>query len=424
MRQHRDCNGIDHLIARRSFLSGSAAGVLGAASIGAGGLLCSANAAVLEKQQKRILQIYLQGGVSQLESWDPKPGTKFGGPFQAIPTSVPGMHISELLPHTAKRMHLLSIVRSINSKIGDHRQGMLFMEKGRRAGEYPYVGSVASRYLAPANGDLPGYIHISKRGINDATAAFLGARHAQLKLEGEKPPANLAVPASVGKDADDTREQMRIRFNQRFSKNRAPALTDVYNSSFEQAAKLMKRKEMFEGKVNEEDLDRYGRHDFGRHCLLARNLLEHGATCVKVTHHGYDTHAENFNFHLEQLGEFDKTFATLLDDINDRGMLESTLVMVYSEMGRTPKINTKYGRDHWGTAWSMALGGCGIQSGAIVGKTNSEGTKVTDREVDAGHLFHTYLAALGLDTQRDHDLPGRSIPIGDPAAEPIRELLS
>ena len=419
MRRDQDCNGIDHVIARRDFLIGTSA-----SAIGLGALNSPGTAAHLEQKQKRILQIYLQGGVSQLESWDPKPGTKFGGPFQAIPTSVPGMHISELLPHTAQRMHLLSIVRSINSKIGDHRQGMLFMEKGRRAGEYPYLGSVASKYLAPTDGDLPGYIHISKRGINDSTAAFLGARHAQLKLEGDKPPNNLAAPATIDKSADDAREQLRVQFNRRFSQQRSLALTDVYNSSFEQAAKLMKRKSMFEGSAAEQELDRYGRHDFGRHCILARNLLENGATCVKVTHHGYDTHAENFNFHLEQLGEFDKTFSMLLDDLVDRGMLENTLVMVYSEMGRTPKINPKYGRDHWGTAWSMVIGGCGIQPGAIIGKTNAEGTKVAEREVDAGHLFHTYLAAIGIDSTADHDLSGRSIPIGDPAAEPIKELLS
>ena len=424
MRRDQDCNGIDHLLARREFLAGSAAGVMGANAIGLGTLTSPASAAALEQQQKRVLQIYLQGGVSQLESWDPKPGTQYGGPFQAIPTSVPGMHISELLPHTAKRMHLLSVVRSINSKIGDHRQGMLFMEKGRRAGEYPYVGSVASRYLAPENSDLPGYIHISKRGINDSTSAFLGARHAQLKLDGDKPPENLIAPSGIEDSADEAREQLRIQFNRRFTKQRSPALTDVYNSSYEAAAKLMKRKAIFEGKALAKDLDRFGQHDFGRHCLLARDLLENGATCVKVTHHGYDTHAENFNFHLEQLGEFDKTFSMLLDDLHDRGMLESTLVMVYSEMGRTPKINSKYGRDHWGTAWSMAMGGCGIQSGAIIGKTNLDGTKVAEREVDPGHLFHTYLSAVGLDSSADHDLSGRSIPIGDPAAEPISELLS
>ncbi len=419
MRRNQDCNGIDHLIARREFLRGSAAG-----AIGLGTLTSPLNAARLQQQQKRVLQIYLQGGVSQLESWDPKPGTQYGGPFQAIPTSVPGIHISELLPHTASRMHLLSLVRSINSKIGDHRQGMLFMEKGRRAGDYPYFGSVVSKYLAPADAELPGYIHISKRGIVDSTAAFLGARHAELKLLGDQAPANLASPKSIDEPADEARQRLRVQFDRRFSQQRSRALTDVYNSSFEQAEKLMKRKAMFEGAVGEQDLDRYGRHDFGRHCILARDLLENGATCVKVTHHGYDTHAENFNFHLEQLGEFDKTFSMLLDDIHDRGMLDSTLVIVYSEMGRTPKINTKYGRDHWGTAWSVAMGGCGIQPAAVIGNTNDEGTEVVDREVDGGHLFHTYLSALGLDSTTDHDVAGKSIPIGDPAAAPIEELLA
>ena len=155
----------------------------------------------LKRQQQRILQVFLQGGVSQLESWDPKPGTVHGGPFQAIPTSVPGIHISELLPHTAQRMHLLSIVRSINIKINDHEQGRQFMEKGRRVGEYPYLGAVASKYLSPPNAELPGYIHISTRGLNDVGggAAFLGAKYGQLKLEGVKPPGNLATPKGLDK---------------------------------------------------------------------------------------------------------------------------------------------------------------------------------------------------------------------------------
>ncbi|HAY81998.1 MAG TPA: DUF1501 domain-containing protein, partial [Planctomycetaceae bacterium] len=143
-----------------------------------------------------------------------------------------------------------------------------------------------------------------------------------------------------------------------------------------------------------------------------------------ITHHGYDTHAENFNFHLEQLGEFDRPFATLLTDLHDRGLLESTLVMVMSEFGRTPKVNRMYGRDHWGASLSIALGGCGIKPGVVVGKTNDTGTEVADREVDGGHLFHTYFRALGVDTTQTHDVPGSVIPIGDPAAAPIQELLA
>jgi len=419
MRRNQGCNQRDHHLARRQFLAGAAGGAVGL------GLLDSpATAEKIKGQHKRVLQVYLQGGVSQLESWDPKPGTEFGGPFRAIPTSVPGMHISELLPYTAQYMHLLSIVRSINLKTNDHRQGRLFMEKGRRAGEYPYVGSIASKYLAPPNSELPGYIHISTRGLSDNTAAFLGAQHGQLKFEGVKPPKNLAVPKGLDQTADARRIQLRQQFNTQFGRGRSKSMTESFDASFEQAAKLMGRKSFFEKAPDGKDLERYGKHDFGRNCLLARSLLENNATCVKVTHHGYDSHAENFNFHLEQLGEFDKTFAMLLSDLHERGLLESTLVMVYSEFGRTPKINVRYGRDHWGSAWSIALGGCGIQPGATIGVTNEKGTAVVDREIDAGHLFHTYLQALGIDSTNDHEISGRSIPIGDPTAQPIKELLA
>jgi uncharacterized protein (DUF1501 family) len=171
-------------------------------------------------------------------------------------------------------------------------------------------------------------------------------------------------------------------------------------------------------------LDRYGRHDFGRHCLMARRLLEGGATFVKVTHSNYDTHHENFDFHIEQLGEFDRPFATLLDDLAQRGLLESTLVVVMSEFGRTPTINRNYGRDHWSKAWSVALAGCGVKGGAVVGKTNANGTAVTDRQVNGGHLFHTYLRALGFDSKKNFYIDQRPIPIADPKAAPIPEVLA
>ena len=186
----------------------------------------------------------------------------------------------------------------------------------------------------------------------------------------------------------------------------------------------MSRRSLFDGQAQARDLERYGEHFFARNCIFARNLLEQGATCVKVTHHGYDSHAENFNFHLEQLGEFDRPFATLLDDLHQQGMLESTLVVVMAEFGRTPKINRNYGRDHWGASLSVALGGAGIKPGMVIGKTNDQGTEFADREVDGGHLFHTHFQALGLDTTRPHYKPGSPISIGDPAMEPIRELLA
>ena len=418
MQRNHGCHTIDHALSRRGFLASSAVA-------GVAGLSAPAISEELKGQQKRVLQVYLQGGVSQLESWDPKPGTRYGGPFRAIPTSVPGMHICELLPHTAQRMHLLSIVRGINLKTNSHHDGRLFMEMGRRSGKFPYVGSVAAKYLMPQDAPLPGYLHVTTRGLTDYTNAFLDARYGQLKLAGPQVPPNLIRPKSVSPEIADRGRSLLKQLNKRFSgRGGQKSFTDSYNASFEMAEKLMARRDLFEGEAAAKDLDRYGRHPFGRNCLLARKLLENGGTVVKVTHHGYDTHAENFNFHLEQLGEFDKTFCMLLDDLQTSGMLESTLVMIYSEFGRTPKINVRYGRDHWGTAWSIALGGQGIKPGAIIGATNKEGTEVSDREVDGGHLFHTYLQALGIDSTAYHALDGRTVPIGDPAKQPIEELLS
>ena len=187
----------------------------------------------------------------------------------------------------------------------------------------------------------------------------------------------------------------------------------------------MRRRDVFDlAKEPAKEHDRYGKTDFGQHCLLARRLLEHGVTYVQVSHANYDTHNENFNFHLEQLGEFDQSFSTLIQDLHDRGMLDSTLVVVMSEFGRTPKINSRYGRDHWGNAWSICLGGAGIQAGAVIGKTNDNGTAVTDREVDHGNLFHTYLSAVGLESTDSFDIGGREFPLADPAKEPISELLA
>ncbi len=293
------------------------------------------------------------------------------------------------------------------------------------AGEFPFIGSVASKYLAPQDPPLPGFLHISTRGLTDNTNAFLDPKYAQLKLEGAKSPGNLARPENLTNEAARRRDEFRKRLNQRFAaRGGQAALTEAFESAFEMADRLFAKKPLFDAKPSAKDIERYGSHPFGLRCILARELLKHGGTCVKVTHHGYDTHAENFNFHLEQLDEFDRTFCMLFDDLEEAGMLESTLVMIFSEFGRTPKVNQRYGRDHWGASCSIAVAGCGIVPGMVVGATNDEGTEVSDREVGGGHLFHTYFQALGLDTTQNHDIPGRNIPIGDPTAAPIEELLA
>jgi hypothetical protein len=423
------CGTPEHQIARRSFLGGMAAGL----GLAAGGVSLAAPetlAKQLQAKQKRMLVVFLAGGVSQLESWDPKPGTPTGGPFRPISTSVPGVQICELLPHTAQQMHQLAIVRSVNSKINDHGQGKYAMEHGRKqeaASAYPHLGAVTSRMLNPTDNPLPGYIQITPKGggSKGSDAAYLGSKYASIVLGEGQPPKDIVRAAGLVAEADERRNDFRRLADTNFLSRRRTAATDAYTYSFEQAQQLMERSDVFDvTKESEKDQERYGKYDFGRHCLLARRLLQNGVTYVQVQHTNYDTHYENFDFHIEQLGEFDRPFATLVQDLAESGMLEDTLVVVMSEFGRTPTINQNYGRDHWGTAWSVALGGGRIQPGAVIGKTNPNGTAVADREVDHGHLFHTYLQAVGVDSTVPLDVDGRPMPLADPAREPIKELLA
>ncbi len=421
------CGSEEHLIERRKFLGGLAAGAMVG---GLGWFARPATAARLAKDQKRMVVIDMHGGLSQLESWDPKPGTDTGGPFRAIPTSVAGIQISELLPRTAKQMHHLSLVRSLNTKNDDHGKGTYMMLTGRRqtpAAQFPEIGAVVSRARDADDRALPGHIKIrpSGSGGRSSDAAYLGPRYASISLGEGKAPENTACPADLTEESAKAREELRRRMNDRFLERRRTAETDAYTQSYEQAQEFVKRKDVFDISLEpEKDQKRYGAHDFGRHCLLARRLLEKGITFVQVRHSNYDTHNENFNFHLEQLGEFDGPFATLVADLSERGLLESTLIVVLSEFGRTPRINQYYGRDHWGKAWSICLGGAGVVRGSVVGKTNANGTAVTEREVDAGHLFHTYLAALGLRSTGHFAVGGKKMPMADPAFEPIKELLA
>jgi uncharacterized protein (DUF1501 family) len=423
------CGSPEHALSRRHFLAGLAGGTLG--WMGFAGLTHPLTARELERSEKRVLLIWLSGGASQLETWDPKPGTPTGGPFLAIPTSIPGVQLCELLPYTAKQMHRLAVIRGINTAEDDHGKGAYIMHTGRRqepAMEWPHLGSAMAKLLGSEDSPLPGYIHVAPRGgggFNKQDAAFLGPRYASVTVDDGSPPANLLPPAGVSTARDRQSNDLRQRLNDRFLQQRRTAETDAYAQSYDQAARLMQRRSAFDLDREPPPLrDAYGRHDFGRHCLLARRLLEEGATFVKVTHTNYDTHHENFDFHIEQLGEFDRTFATLLDDLAYRGLLERTLVIVMSEFGRTPTINRNYGRDHWSRAWSIALAGCGIKGGTVVGKTNDNGTAVVDREVNGGHLFHTYFRALGLDPKSKYHVNGRPIPKTDPKGSAIHEVLA
>lgn len=435
MKRHYPCGSSEHGLSRRAFLNQAALGSVGLAS-GLGGIL-TARTAIAEQVQaksKRVLNIFLHGGVSQLETWDPKPNTDTGGPFRAIPTSVPGVHICELLPYTAQQMHRLSIVRSLDTKNGDHGRGVTEMTTGRArvpGADFPHLGAVTARSLMPEAFSLPGHVLIrsSPGGRNVESefhsAAYLGPRYASMALYDANPPKFEERPSEITDEADVRRNAVRERANERFLRRRRTAETEAYNFSYTQARELLANRHVFEiSRESASDQERYGTSQFGKHCLLARRLLENGVPYVQVNHADYDTHHENFDFHIEQLGEFDQPFATLVADLADRGLLADTLICVMSEFGRTPKINKSYGRDHWGTAWSVVLGGSSIQPGAVIGKTNANGTEVTDRVVDHGHIFHTILQAVGVNSMGEFEIAGRKVPIADPSRGAIAELLT
>lgn len=423
------CNSVEHRMARRQFLGSAAVG----AGMLAGGLGVFTSRAVAEQlrsDQKRIVIFNMHGGLSQLESWDPKPGTDTGGPFLAIPTSVPGIHVSELLPQTAQQMHHLCLARGVNTSEDDHGKGAYMMMTGRRQtppGNFPQIGAVAAKALTPVDSVLPGYIAITPGGSggrgNDS--AYLGPKYSSVSLGNGNPPQNTTRPENIAETSDASRQEYRRKANEKFLNRRRTALTEAFAYSYEQAEQLMRQRDVFDvTKEPAEDVERYGSHDFGRHCLLARRLLERGITSVQVSHSNYDTHNENFNFHIEQMGEFDRSFSCFVADIAARGMLDSTLIVVLSEFGRTPNINQYYGRDHWSKAWSVCLAGCRIPRGVAYGTTNANGTEVVDGQVDHGSLFHTYLQATGVDSFGSFDIDGRDMPIADPSSAAVAQLLT
>lgn len=410
-------------LTRRELLAGASA------TLGYGAVASALRAEFPPPPRKQLLLLWLSGGASQFETWDPKPGTKTGGPFRAISTSIPGVQIGELLPHTAQIMHRLTVVRSVNSGIADHFQGHYALQSGRVATGYPVLGSAVAKLLERPADILPGYVTIRRDGPKAYTdvgdAGFLGAKYEGVRIVNNLPPANLVSPPQITPATAEAIDQVRQAADAQFRRRRAAGPIDSYAATFQQARALMQRREIFDlGKESPADHDRYGRHDFGQHCLLARRLLQAGVSCVRVTQFDWDAHQDNFYWHQIRCAEFDRTLVTLLDDLSERGLLEHTLVVMMGEMGRTPQINNLGGRDHWGHAWSLALAGCGVKPGLVYGATNDTGTAVQDHPVKLGDLYHTFLRALGIDSGMKYEIGGQSNPVADPAAHPIDALLA
>jgi len=421
------CKPWEHSLSRRQFLGASA----GAVAFGAlGGLVSSQAAEAMRKKEKQVLFVWLDGGMSQLESWDPKPNTQFGGPFRAIPTSVPGVQLSELMPKSAKQMHRLCLVRSLCTKDNSHSAGVARIQRGdpkTRGVNYPYFGSAIAKLMGPTASNLPPYVWIKpgSGGFKTEDAGFLGPKYGSLAFGDGKPPEDLLRPASLAAEEDEERNELRDMLNKRYVAQRRTAFTEASSYVFDTARELMKRSEIFDTtKLPPKDIERYGPTEIGQHMLIARNMLEAGVRFVKVTSYGWDTHGDNFNGHASLVPKFDRAFAAIIEDLAASGQLEHTLVVALSEFGRTPRINGHIGRDHWPEAWSMAMAGAGVKPGVVVGATNDKGTFVKDNGYDIGSVFHTWFRALGIDTTEvEYDNHGQPLPIAHEDMHAIKEAL-
>ncbi len=423
------CKPWEHQLSRRQWL-GSVAGAA-AGAFGLGGLVQPLFAEELKKKQKQVLFIWLDGGMSQLESWDPKPKTQFGGPFREISTSVPGIQVCELLPKTAKQMHHLALIRSLCTKDNSHSAGVGRIQRGdpkNRGVTYPYFGSAVAKLLGPGQSGLPPYVWIKpgSGGFIVEDAGFLGPKYGAVAFGDGKPPENLLRHKSLTEEDDLARNELRELLDRRYSAERRKVATEANSYVYAMAEQLRKRQDLFDiSKILAKDAERYGTHELGRHMLLARQMLEAGVTFVKVNSYGWDTHGDNFNAHASMAPKFDQAFAAMIEDLAARGMLDHVLVIAMSEFGRTPRVNGHIGRDHWPEAWSLVMAGCGIKRGIVVGKTNHLGTHVASEEYDIGHLFHTWFQCLGIDVSKtDYDNNGQPLPIAHDECWAVKELLS
>jgi len=428
------CKPWEHRLSRRQWLSGSAlATAMGAAGMGAAGMSNLAQSAVakeLKKKNKQVLFIWLDGGISQLESWDPKPGTEFGGPFRAIPTTVAGIHLSELLPRTAKQMHHLAIIRSLCTKDNSHSAGVARIQRGDpkdRGVVYPFFGSAVARLLDSDHSGLPPYVWIKPGGggFMHQDAGFLGPQYGALAFGDGKPPENLLRHASLSDSDISDRLSLRELADSRYADRHLTKSTTANRFVFSMANELMKRQDLFDTRnLLERDIERYGTHDLGRHMLQARKMLEAGVSFVKVNSYGWDSHGDCFNGSHSLISKFDQAFSAIIEDLAASEMLENVLVIAISEFGRTPRINGHLGRDHWPDAWSAVMAGCGIKRGVAVGQTNESGTFVTSEEYDIGHMFHTWFTALGIDPHvTEYINNGQPLPIAHDDCHAVGDLL-
>lgn len=380
--------------------------------------LMMAQAPELRRQNKAMILLWMDGGPSQYDTFNPKVGSKYQGPARAISTNLPGVPIADFWPQTAQVMDKIALIRSMETNQAAHAPAIKLVRTGYPPDvsiEYPTWGAVVAREREDPNFDLPSFVRVGKPRIatRDVDSGVLGARYASFNIDkaGTLPPnVRPVVPPEVLR----RRLALASRFDTEFARAGAESevaeKADVYDRT--ERFVLSPRLKVFD--LDEEPAklrDAYGRTNFGQGCLLARRLVEQGVSFVEVfstgerADAGWDTHGQGFRDTPHLCAEVDPAYATLLRDLDDRGLLDQTLVVWMGEFGRTPKLKADGGRDHYSKGWITCLSGAGIRTGQAIGATDKDGIGVTDRPVGIHDLFRTFCHVQNIDPYKEYYTP-------------------
>lgn len=442
---------------RRDWLRLSAMGLAGHSVSGWLPAL-AAEAAPLAGRTKSVILLWMPGGPSQTDTFDMKPGHANGGEFKPIDTSVPGIQICEHLPKLAQQMQHMAIVSSMQTKEGDHLRATYHLHTGylpQPPVQYPTLGSLLSHELAGEQLELPGFVSITPNQFfnQGLGAGFLGPSRAPLVVGGENmagpaqapasefgPPLrvrDIALPDGIAANQATSRIDLLTAMEDSFAGSRPALATHSHREAYRQAVRMMNSTAIKAFNLDEEPAalrEAYGKNRFGQSCLLARRLVEQGVPFIEIglsnvagnqQAFGWDTHNNNFPAVKAFCEVMDPGWATLIDDLRQRGLLDSTLILWMGEFGRTPQINGSGGRDHYPNAWSTVLCGGGIKTGQRYGRTSAGGEKVDENPVSVPQFLATVCHSLGIDPMKQNmSNVGRPIRIVEPGAKPIDALLA
>jgi hypothetical protein len=404
----------DYKLTRRRMMAGSAASasLLGMPIT----QLLAASGRDHKASCEHVILFWNGGGMSHIDTWDPKPGRPTGGEFEAISTSADGIQISEIFPTVAKQMHHAALIRSIAGTQGAHERASYQMQTSFLPGpvQHPGIGSVIAHEKEKL-GDLPAFITISGQA---RTASYLGQRcEAYFIANPGDPDPYLKFPAGVTQLRGDKRLETLERFNNRFNRGTSDSRLTSTSTSIDEAVRLMRSPalEAFElNKVSPKELERYGDTPFGRGALLAKRLVHQGVRFVQINRGGFDTHGDNF-FLMRQHGEvMDPALGSLIEDLAASGMLEKTMIVMLSEFGRTPRINDGAGRDHWPKCFSAFIAGGGIKGGTVIGSSDEDGGAPKDQPVKVADIHASICYGLGINPNHEVITPqGRPMMLVD-----------